>query len=260
MRTRFIVGNWKMNKTATEAVDFAHRLTQELPSAEGIQVGFTPPFTALHATRGALASNPAFLLGAQNLHWEEKGAFTGEVSGPMLKDLGCEFVLVGHSERRQYFGEQDTWTNRKVLAALRHGLRPILCVGETLQERDSEHTDAVIERQLRAGLAGVDGPGLAAVTIAYEPVWAIGTGRAATPQQAVPVHRKIRSIVGELGGPDAARRLRILYGGSVTPKNIADFLSCEEIDGALVGGACLDPLSFATLIKVAIGSHPTTAS
>lgn len=260
MRTRFIVGNWKMNKTATEAVTFVHRLKQEVPKVEGVQVGFTPPFTALHATRDALASNPGFLLGAQNLHWEEKGAFTGEVSAPMLKDLGCEFVLVGHSERRQYFGDQDTWTNKKVLAALRHGLKPILCVGETLQERDSEQTDLVIEQQLRAGLAGVDAPGFAAITIAYEPVWAIGTGRAATPQQAVPVHLEIRRIVGELGGPEAARRLRILYGGSVTPQNIADFLSCEEIDGALVGGACLDPLSFATLIKVAIGSHPTTAS
>ena len=258
MRTRFIVGNWKMNKTATEAVAFVHGLKQEVPKLEGVQVGFTPPFTALHATRDALAANPGFLLGAQNLHWEEKGAFTGEVSAPMLKDLGCEFVLVGHSERRQYFGDQDTWTNKKVLAALRHGLKPILCVGETLQERDTEHTDLVIERQLRAGLAGVDSPGLAAVTIAYEPVWAIGTGRAATPQQAVPVHRAIRRIVGELVGPEAAQRLRILYGGSVTPQNIADFLSCEEIDGALVGGACLDPLSFATLIKVAIGSSPTT--
>jgi len=260
VRTRFIVGNWKMNKTASEAAAFIQRLQQELPDIEGIQVGFTPPFTALQATRDALASGPAFLLGAQNLHWEDKGAFTGEVSGPMLKDLGCEFVLVGHSERRQYFGDQDAWTNRKVLAALRHGLKPILCVGETLQERDTDQTGPVIERQLRAGLAGVDGPGLAAVTIAYEPVWAIGTGRAATPQQAVPVHREIRRIIGELGGPATAQGLRILYGGSVTPQNIADFLSFEEIDGALVGGACLDPLSFATLAKVAIGSKPTTTS
>jgi len=260
VRTRFIVGNWKMNKTATEAVAFVHRLKHELPDIAGIQVGFTPPFTALHATREALASNPAFLLGAQNLHWEEKGAFTGEVSGPMLKDLGCEFVLVGHSERRQYFGDQDTWTNRKVLAALRHGLKPILCVGETLQERDTEHTGAVIERQLRTGLAGVDGQGFTDVTIAYEPVWAIGTGRAATPQQAVPVHRMIRRIISELGGAESAQQLRILYGGSVTPQNIADFLAFEEIDGALVGGACLDPLSFATLITVAIGSKPSTAS
>lgn len=260
MRTRFIVGNWKMNKTATEAVAFVHRLNQELPSLEHIQVGFTPPFTALHATRDALGSTPAFLLGAQNLYWEDKGAFTGEVSGPMLKDLGCEFVLVGHSERRQYFGDQDTWTNQKVLAAIRHGLHPILCVGETLKERDAEQTNLVIERQLRAGLVGVDGPGLAALTIAYEPVWAIGTGRAATAQQAVPVHRMIRRIIGELGGAHLAKEMRILYGGSVTPHNIADFLSSEEIDGALVGGACLDPISFATLIKVAIGSKPTTTS
>lgn len=259
MRTRFIIGNWKMNKTATEAGAFVRRLTEELPSLDGIQVGFAPPFTALHAAHEALGPTPTFLLGAQDLYWEDKGAFTGEVSGTMLKELGCHFVLVGHSERRQFFGEQDSWTNKKVLAAWRNGLQPVLCVGETLQDRDTDQTDLVIQRQLRAGLAGIEGPHLESMIIAYEPVWAIGTGRAASPAQAVPVHRLIRQTINELSGAEAGRRVRILYGGSVTPHNIADFLASEEIDGALVGGACLDPVSFATLAKVAIRSKPTTA-
>ena len=259
MRTRFIIGTWKMNKTATEAGAIVRRLTQEMTALDGIQVGFAPPFTALHASREALGPTPAFLLGAQDLYWEDKGAFTGEVSGTMLKDLGCQFVLVGHSERRQYFGEQDSWTNKKVLAALRHGLQPILCVGETLQDRDTEQTNLVIQRQLRAGLAGIEGQSLDAITVAYEPVWAIGTGRAASPEQAIPVHRMIRRTISDMSGSDAGQRVRILYGGSVTPQNIADFLSSEEIDGALVGGACLDPVSFATLINVTIGSNPTKA-
>ena len=259
MRTRFLIGNWKMNKTATEARAFVRRLTQELPTSEGIQIGFAPPFIALHAAREALDSTSTFLLGAQDLYWEDKGAFTGEVSGTMLTDLGCQFVLVGHSERRQFFGEQDSWTNKKVLAALRNGLQPVLCVGETLHDRDTDQTDIVIQRQLRAGLAGIEGQQLEAMIIAYEPVWAIGTGRAASPQQAVPVHRLIRQTLNELSGADAGRQVRILYGGSVTPHNIADFLASEEIDGALVGGACLDPVSFATLAKVVIGSKPTTA-
>ncbi|ULA60392.1 MAG: Triosephosphate isomerase [Nitrospira sp.] len=259
MRTRFIIGNWKMNKTATEAGAFVRRLTEELPSLDGIQVGFAPPFTALHAAHEALGPTPTFLLGAQDLYWEDKGAFTGEVSGTMLKELGCHFVLVGHSERRQFFGEQDSWTNKKVLAAWRNGLQPVLCVGETLQDRDTDQTDLVIQRQLRAGLAGIEGPHLESMIIAYEPVWAIGTGRAASPAQAVPVHRLIRQTINELSGAEAGRRVRILYGGSVTPHNIADFLASEEIDGALVGGACLDPVSFATLTKVAIRSKPTTA-
>ncbi|HND01139.1 MAG TPA: triose-phosphate isomerase [Nitrospira sp.] len=259
MRTRFLIGNWKMNKTATEAGAFVRRLTQELPRSEGIQVGFAPPFTALHAAHEALGSSPDFLLGAQDLYWEDKGAFTGEVSGAMLKDLGCQFVLVGHSERRQYFGEQDSWTNKKVLAALRNGIQPVLCVGETLHDRDTNQTDQVIQRQVRAGLAGIEGQHLESMVIAYEPVWAIGTGRAASPEQAVPVHRLIRQTINELSGAEAGSRVRILYGGSVTPHNIAEFLASEEIDGALVGGACLDPVSFATLAKVAIGSKPTTA-
>ncbi|MGC3973184.1 MAG: triose-phosphate isomerase [Nitrospira sp.] len=259
MRTRFIIGNWKMNKTAAEAGAFVRGLMQELPALGGIQVGFAPPFTALHAAHEALGPTPAFLLGAQDLYWEDKGAFTGEVSGNMLRELGCQFVLVGHSERRQYFGEQDSWTNKKVLAALRNGLQPVLCVGETLQDRDTDRTDLVIQRQLRAGLAGIEGSSLDTMIIAYEPVWAIGTGRAASPEQAVPVHRMIRQTINELSASEAGKRIRILYGGSVTPQNIAAFLASEEIDGALVGGACLDPACFATLAQFAIGSKPTTA-
>ncbi len=246
-----------MHKTATEAAAFVSRLLLEVPRLTGIQVGLTPPFTALHAVREALGPAAPFLLGAQNLYWEDKGPFTGEVSGSMLKDLGCQFVLIGHSERRQYFGDQDAWTNKKVLAAIRHGLQPILCVGETLQERDAGNTESVIQRQLRVALSGVESASLRAMTIAYEPVWAIGTGRAASPDQAMPVHRMVRRTINELTESDAGHQVRILYGGSVTPQNIADFLTSEEIDGALVGGACLDPVSFATLISVALGSKPT---
>jgi triosephosphate isomerase len=259
VRTRFIIGNWKMNKTAAEAGAFVHGLMQELPALNGIQVGFAPPFTALHAAHEALGPMPAFLLGGQDLYWEDKGAFTGEVSGNMLKELGCQFVLIGHSERRQYFGEQDSWTHKKVLAALRNGLQPVLCVGETLHDRDTDQTDIVIQRQLRAGLAGIEGKTLDSMIIAYEPVWAIGTGRAASPEQAIPVHRLIRNTINDLSGSEAGGRVRILYGGSVTPQNIAAFLASEEIDGALVGGACLDPACFATLAKVAIETKPTTA-
>lgn len=259
MRTRFIVGNWKMNKTASEAALFIRELGQQVTDLGGIHVGLTPPFTALQAVRDALGPASPFLLGAQNLYWEDKGAFTGEISGPMLKDLGCEFVLVGHSERRQFFGDQDSWTNKKVLAAIRHGLQPILCVGETLQDRDGGNTDSVIQRQLRAALSGIEAQSLETLTIAYEPVWAIGTGRAALPDQAIPVHRLIRRTLDEVSGTDIGRQVRILYGGSVTPTNLADFLLSEEIDGALVGGACLDPACFATLLSVALRSTPSTA-
>jgi triosephosphate isomerase len=247
-----------MNKTASEAVTFVRDLSHRVPDLGDIHVGLTPPFTALQAVRDAMGPAPRYLLGAQNLYWEDKGAFTGEVSGSMLKDLGCQFVLIGHSERRQFFGDQDAWTNKKVLAAIRHGLQPILCVGETLEDRDAGKTDAVIQRQLCAALAGVEAQSLKTITVAYEPVWAIGTGRAALPDQAVPVHQMIRRTIDELSGSDIGHRVRILYGGSVTQKNIGDFLLDEEIDGALVGGACLDPASFATLISVALRSKPAT--
>jgi triosephosphate isomerase len=259
VRTRFIVGNWKMNKTASEATVFIRELERELTNLDGVQVGLAPPFTALQAARDALGPTPRFLLGAQNLYWEDKGAFTGEVSGPMLKELGCRFVLIGHSERRQYFGDQGSWTNKKLSAAIRHGLQPILCVGETLQDRDAGHTDAVIRGQLTSALLGIDASSLDALIIAYEPVWAIGTGRAATPDQVIPVHQLVRRTLDELSTSEMGRRVRILYGGSVTPTNIAEFLRSDDIDGALVGGACLDPASFAKLVSVALRSQPSTA-
>ena len=239
-----------MNKTASEASVLVRDFLRRCPSNPGVEIGLAPPFTAIHSVREALGADSPYQLGAQNLFWEDKGAFTGEVSGPMLKDLGCRFVIIGHSERRQYFGEQDEWTNKKVAAALRHDLRAVLCVGETLAEREAGQTDSVVIRQLTNGLAGVDKQYMSRVVVAYEPVWAIGTGRAATPEQAMSVHRVLREAVQHRWNAETAGALVILYGGSVTPHNLASFLSCEDIDGALVGGACLDPGSFATLADI----------
>ena len=255
MRTRFIVGNWKMNKTAAEASVFVREFTRQCTPDPRLEVGLAPPFTALQATRDALGNTSFYQLGAQDMYWEDKGAFTGEVSGPMLKEPGCQFVIIGHSERRQYFGEQDQWTNKKVQAALRHGLRPLLCVGESLADREAGLTEAVVTRQIRDGLAGLQREQIDHVLIAYEPVWAIGTGRAATPEQAVAVHQTIRATIGKSWSGQTAQVVRILYGGSITPQNIAGFLTSPEIDGALVGGACLDPTSFATLCGIALDSH-----
>ncbi|HEX2056340.1 MAG TPA: triose-phosphate isomerase [Nitrospiraceae bacterium] len=252
MRIPFLVGNWKMNKTASEASVLVREFLRRCPPRPGVQIGLAPPFTALHSVREALGADSAYELGAQDMFWEDKGAFTGEISGPMLKDLGCRFVIIGHSERRQYFGEQDEWTNKKVAAALRHDLRAILCVGETLAEREEGRTDDVVTRQLKNGLAGLDKEHMRRVVVAYEPVWAIGTGRAATPEQALSVHRVLRQAVQEQWSAETAQALIILYGGSVTPHNIGSFLSCDDIDGALVGGACLDPASFATLADIAV--------
>jgi triosephosphate isomerase len=241
-----------MNKTASEAAVLVRDLVRLCPQTSGIDVGLAPPFTALQAVREALGPDTPYHLGAQNLFWEDKGAFTGEISGPMLRDLGCRFVIIGHSERRHQFGEQDEWINKKVMAALRSDLRMILCVGETLAERESGLTESIVTRQLQAGLAGLDKQHMNRVTLAYEPVWAIGSGRAATPEQAVSVHRLLRKSVHDRWNPEVAETLPILYGGSVTSQNIGSFVSCEEIDGALVGGACLDPASFATLANIAL--------
>lgn len=252
MRTPFIVGNWKMNKTASEAAILVRDFLRLCPRVPGIEIGLAPPFTSLQAVCEALGPDTPYQLGAQNLFWEDKGAFTGEISGPMLRDLGCRFVIIGHSERRQYFGEQDEWTNKKIVAALRSDLRIILCVGETLAERESGLTESIVTRQLQAGLAGLDKQHMNRVALAYEPVWAIGSGRAATPEQAVSVHRVLRKLIHDQWNPEVAETLPILYGGSVTPQNIGSFVSCGEIDGALVGGACLDPASFATLANIAL--------
>ena len=240
-----------MNKTASEAARFVRELTTALPRDQAVEIVVAPPFTALESVRAALGATSYIGLGAQNMHWETQGAFTGEVSGPMLRDLGCTYVLIGHSERRTLFGERDEDIHRKVLAALANGLRPIVCVGESLDQREAGRTEAVVTGQIDAGLAELNTKQLDAVTIAYEPVWAIGTGRAATTEQAAAVHRVIRARVGARWKPDTAARLRILYGGSVTPQNAASLLDEPDIDGALVGGACLKTESFATIALAA---------
>jgi triosephosphate isomerase (TIM) len=251
VRTPLIVGNWKMNKTASEAAAFVRELASRLPGDSNVEIVLAPPFTALESVRAALGPSSTIELGAQNLHWETQGAFTGEVSGPMLRDVGCTYVIVGHSERRRLFGERDGDIRKKVRAALAHGLRPILCIGESLEERETDRTDVIITAQLTAALAGLTAEELSTVTIAYEPVWAIGTGQAATTEQAVAVHRSIRACAAQGWSHSTASRMRILYGGSVTPQNAESLLFTEDIDGALVGGACLKVDSFATIIAAA---------
>ena len=251
MRRPLIVGNWKMNKTASEAAIFIRDLLTRVPASPHADVVLAPPFTALESARNALGPSPWIRLGAQNIYWETHGAFTGEVSAPMLRDLGCHYVIVGHSERRTLFGERDDHVQKKVRSALQHGLSPILCVGESLTDREAGRTESVVTAQLGNSLAGLPTQDLATVTIAYEPVWAIGTGRAATTEQAVAVHRSIRLFIETGWDNKTASAIRVLYGGSVTTQNIESLLTSDAIDGALVGGACLDPDSFATIISFA---------
>jgi triosephosphate isomerase (TIM) len=246
-RTPYIAANWKMQKTVAEAVAFVDALLPRIAATQH-DVVICPPFTAL----GAVVERrygTAVKVAAQNMHEEEWGAFTGEISAPMLVELDVEAVVLGHSERRQLFDETDEALSRKVPAALAAGLEPILCVGESEEARDAGQTEAVLERQLQADLAGVGSTDLAGVVIAYEPIWAIGTGRTATPEQAEEAIAFIRDVVRRRGG--AAEELRILYGGSVKPENAAELLGREEIDGALVGGASLEPDSFAEIVEAA---------
>ena len=248
-RTPFVCGNWKMHKTAAEAVALVRELAGGLGASPGVQVAVAPPFTALAPVAPALRGTPVELA-AQNVHWEAQGAFTGEVSAAMLADAGCQHVIVGHSERRQLFGESDESVRKKVGAVLAAGMRPIVCVGETLEEREANRTMAVVDRQVRGGLAGLSSE-LAAVTVAYEPVWAIGTGRTATAAQAQEVHAAIRKILRELAGA-GADAIRIQYGGSVKPENAAELMSQPDVDGALVGGASLKAKDFLAIVKGAI--------
>lgn len=252
MRTTLIVGNWKMNKTASEAGHFVRELAGALSADRSVEIVIAPPFTALEAARSALGSVSHIALGAQNMYWERQGAFTGEISGAMLRDSGCTYVIVGHSERRALFGESDEHIHKKVRAALAVGLRPILCVGESLDQRQSGRTEPVVTGQIAADLAGLSAQELKAVIIAYEPVWAIGTGHAATTEQAVAVHRAIRERIAADWSADAAEQIRVLYGGSVTPQNAESLLNEPDIDGALVGGACLKAESFATIVRAAM--------
>jgi len=251
-RQRLIVGNWKMHKTTAEARDFVQHLAGLVPKSPsaGVTIILAPPFTALSAVADAI-KDLSLELSAQDTHWDDHGAFTGEVSVSMLKDIGCRYVLVGHSERRRLFGERDAMVNKKVIAALRHGLRPILCVGETWEQRSSGQTKQVLTGQLTDALSGVNKDRADDAVIAYEPVWAIGSGHPATVTETLDAHRHIRATVATLWGQEAGERLPILYGGSVTPDNVGAFLAIHEVDGALIGGACLDPVQFAKILAVA---------
>ena len=243
-RKKFICGNWKMHKTSSEALALVRELRQRLNTAA--QVAVAPPFTALGKVKEALVGSPIQLF-AQNCHHEKQGAFTGEVSAAMLAELGCDGVILGHSERRQLFGETDEGVARKLKAALEAQLHPIVCVGETLQEREASRTWEVVSRQVRGALGGLPADQVARVTLAYEPVWAIGTGKTATTAQAQEVHGQIRGLLRELAGA-AADAVRIQYGGSVKPENAAELLAQPDIDGALVGGASLKAEDFARIV------------
>ncbi|MCS6962560.1 triose-phosphate isomerase [Thermoflexus sp.] len=246
MRQPLIAGNWKMNKTATEGQALARAIREGLQT-HIVEVVLCPPFPVIPAVHAALQGS-SIRLGAQNVHWEDAGAFTGEVSPVMLKEW-CQYVIIGHSERRQYFHEDDEMIRRKVLAALRHGLIPILCVGETLAQREAGETGTVVAAQTRRALEGLTPDQAASLVIAYEPVWAIGTGRAATGTDAEEViQRWVRGTLEALFGPEVAQQVRVLYGGSVTPENIAEFVCRPTIDGALVGGASLKAETFLGII------------
>ena len=248
MRKAFIAGNWKMYKTVAEASALASALVSALATDSEPKVMIAPPFTALHAVREALRGS-RILLGAQNAASEVEGAHTGEISPRMLKDAGVSVVILGHSERRHVYGETDALVNKKVKLALAQGLDVILCVGETLDERQSGVTEKVVQRQTEAGLAGVAVTELGKVTIAYEPVWAIGTGKNATPQDADAVHSFLRTVVSRMYTSEAAQSLIIQYGGSVKPENIKDLMGMENIDGALVGGASLKAETFLPIVR-----------
>ena len=251
MRKKIIAANWKMNKDVNETLEFFSALQKELNGYDGtVEVVVCPPFTALQTAVKATQGTP-FKIGAQNLHFENDGAYTGEISARMIKSLGIPYVIIGHSERRQYFGETDETVAKKVKKALNEGLKVILCVGETLSERDGGVTEKVLERQLRSALDGLAGEQLKSVVVAYEPVWAIGTGRNATPQQAQEAHAFIRSLVTKIFGNSAAQDLTIQYGGSMKPENSGELLSRPDVDGGLIGGASLKADSFAKIVRSA---------
>lgn len=258
MRIPIIAGNWKMHKTVTEALELVRTLRRGLLEVEGVEVVLCPPFVAL-APVAELLKPTKIGLGAQNMFWEDQGAYTGEVSPLMLKDL-VQYVILGHSERRQYFGETDEGVNRKVKAALKHGLKPIICIGENLEENEAGRTNEVVERQLRAALRDIPAEQARALVIAYEPVWAIGTGKPATGAGAnAVIGLTVRGVLATLYGEEVAQAVRVQYGGSVNPQNIAEFMVQPDIDGALVGGASLKAPDFIAIVQEtarAKGSHP----
>jgi triosephosphate isomerase (TIM) len=247
-RLPFIAGNWKMNKTAGEAVELVKQLRVSITGVEGVEVALAPPYTALHAVQKELQGS-SIRLAAQNLFWEEKGAYTGEVSPLMLKDVGCEYVIIGHSERRQFFGETDETVNKRIRAAIRQILKPIFCIGETLSEREEGKTFSILGRQLEGGLEGIEEKEMGKVVIAYEPIWAIGTGKTASPEQTEEVHQFVRQRLEGLYGRGIAEETRIQYGGSVTPENVKGLMSQRDIDGALVGGASLRSDTFSRIVR-----------
>ena len=249
-RKRIIAGNWKMNKNVSEAVELAGAVRQELTECNDVDVVLCPPFTALAAVAETLEGS-TISFGAQNMHWEPSGAYTGEISPHMLRGLYCHYVILGHSERRTYFGETDETVNRKALAALAATLKPIVCVGETIEERQAGEHFAVVARQVSGSLTGIAESDWKKVVVAYEPVWAIGTGLTATPEQAQEMHAFVRAEIAKLANAEIADAVRIQYGGSMKPSNAAELLDQPDIDGGLIGGASLEARSFVELVKIA---------
>jgi len=245
-RRLLIAGNWKMNKTVAEGTALAKELKDKVGQVTDVDILVCPPLTTVPAVVAELDGSTV-CVGAQNVHWEESGAYTGEVSAAMLKDTGVTHVIIGHSERRQYFGETDDTVNKRMKAALAGGLTPIVCFGETLEQREADETEAVVKAQIAAGLADISADQMAATILAYEPVWAIGTGRTATPEQAQDVHELVRSLLRARFG-DIASNVRILYGGSMKPGNAAELLGKPDIDGGLIGGASLKADDFAGIV------------
>jgi triosephosphate isomerase (TIM) len=253
LRKKLIAGNWKMNKTSADGLQLTKEIVTEVGKVTDVDIVVCPPFTALESVAKALDGS-TIKLGAQNMHHEASGAYTGEISAPMLRALFATHVILGHSERRTYFGENDAFINKKVLASLKNQLRPILCVGETLAEREAGSTLKVVQTQLEGGLEGVSKDLATSVIVAYEPVWAIGTGKVATTEQAQEVHAFIRSLLTKLFGEQIAQKVRILYGGSMKPANAPELLAQKDIDGGLIGGASLETRSFVDLVKSAVAA------
>ena len=251
MRRLIIAGNWKMNKTVEEAVSIAIGLKRKFYTFSEADIVICPPFTALSKVNEALVDS-SIMLGGQDVYWEEEGAFTGEISPGMLKDAGCRYVIIGNSERRILFGESDEEVNNKLKVVLTYGMVPIMCIGERLEERDNGMTFEIIEKQLTRGLKNIAKEEITRLVIAYEPVWAIGTGRTATPQQAEEAHKFIREFIEKSFDKEVSSKVRILYGGSVKPENIANLIAQEDIDGSLVGGASLDVNSFSEIVQNAV--------
>ena len=248
MRTPVIAGNWKMNKTVAEAVALASEIKEKVAGVENVKIIVCPVFTAVKSVADVLKGTNV-KVGAQDMYWETSGAFTGEVSGEMLKEAGAEYVIIGHSERRQYFGETNETVNKKLKKALSIGLKPIVCIGETLADREAGNTEAVVEKQVREGFVGLTAEEMKGTIIAYEPVWAIGTGKTATADQAEAVHAFVRNLVSQLWDKETADAVVIQYGGSMKPENVASLLAQPDLDGGLIGGAALKADSFEKLVK-----------